>query len=379
MACLVVGGELFLFGGDDPALLLGAGHDLHGSLFDVLHRDGLAAAACSQQSGLVDEVLEVSARKACGALCDDLEGDIRGEGLVLGVDLQDLLAALDVGQADVDLTVEAARAEQGLIEDVGTVGSRHDDDAVVGLEAVHLDQQLVQGLLALVVTAAETGTALTAHSIDLINEDDAGHGLFCLVEEVAHTGCADADVHLDEVRAGDGVERHTGLTGAGAGQQGLAGTRRADEQHAVRDACTQRVELVGALEELHDLFQLFLLFVFTGHIGKGGGLLVLVLVLDLSFADIHDAAATADAAPHHREQQKAGAAQHPQIEDDLHPGDGLLERGVVVGHGRVGVRRVVGLDILVHVLNENVGIGQFIADGDGAVVLLHCTGGLRRG
>ena len=42
-----------------------------------------------------------------------------------------------------------------------------------------------------------------SHSIDLINEDDAGHGLFCLVEEVAHTGCADADVHLDEVRAGD--------------------------------------------------------------------------------------------------------------------------------------------------------------------------------
>ena len=376
VARLVVGGELFLFGGDDPALLLGAGHDLHGSLFDVLHGDSLAAAACSQQSGLVDEVLEVSARKACGALCDDLEGDIRGEGLVLGVDFQDLLAALDVGQADVDLTVEAARAEQGLIEDVGTVGGRHDDDAVVGLEAVHLDQQLVQGLLALVVTAAETGTALTAHSIDLINEDDAGHGLFCLVEEVAHTGCADADVHLDEVRAGDGVERHTGLTGAGAGQQGLAGTRRADEQHAVRDTCAQRVKLVGALEELHDLFQLFLLFVFTGHIGKGGGLLVLVLVLDLGFADIHDAAATADAAPHHREQQKAGAAQHPQIEDDLHPGDGLLERGVVVGHGRVGVRRVVGLDILVHVLDENVGIGQLVADGDGAVVLLHCAGGL---
>ena len=132
VARLVVGGELFLFGGDDPALLLRAGHDLHGSLFDVLHRDGLAAAAGSQQSGLVDEVLEVSARKACGALCDDLEGDIRGEGLVLGVDLQDLLAALDVGQADVDLTVEAARAEQGLIEDVGTVGGRHDDDAVVG-------------------------------------------------------------------------------------------------------------------------------------------------------------------------------------------------------------------------------------------------------
>ena len=379
VARLMVGSELFLLGGDDPALFLRAGHDLHGCLLDVLHRDGLAAAACSQQSGLVDKVLEVSACKARGALCDDPQRDIRGEGLVLGVDLEYFLTAFDVGQADVDLTVEAARTEQGLVQNVGAVGGGHNDDAVVGLEAIHLHQQLVQRLLTFIVTAAEAGTALTAHCVDLINEDDAGHRLFCLVEEVAHAGCAHADVHLDEVRAGDGVEGHAGLTGTGAGQQGLAGARRADEQYAMGDACTQRVELVGTLEELHDLFQLFLLFVLTGHIGKGGRLLVLVLVLYLGLADIHDAAATADAAPHHGEEQEASAAQHPQIEDDLHPWDGLLEGGVVVGHGRVGVRRVVGLDIFLHVLDENVGVGQLIADGDRAVVLLYRAGGLRRG
>ena len=210
----------------------------------------------SQQSGLVDEVLEVSARKACGALCDDLEGDIRGEGLVLGVDFQDLLAALDVGQADVDLTVEAARAEQGLIEDVGTVGGCHDDDAIVGLEAVHLDQQLVQGLLALIVTAAETCAALTAYRVDLIDEDDGRHRLFGFFKQVAHTGGTDADVHLDEIGTGNRVERHTGLTGTGAGQQRFAGTRRADKQYAVRNACAEGVELVRGLQELNDLLQL---------------------------------------------------------------------------------------------------------------------------
>ncbi len=377
VARLMVGGELFLFGRHDAALLLGACHDLHGSFLDILHGDGLAAAACSQQSGLVDQVLKVRARKACGALCDDLQGHIGSQRFVLGVDFQDFLTALDVGQAHIHLTVEAARAEQCLIQNVSTVGSGHDDNAIVGLKTVHLDQQLVQGLLALVVTAAQTGTALTAHSIDLIDEDDAGHGLLCLVEEVTHAGCTHADVHLHEVGTGDGVEGHASLACTGTGQQGLTGTRRADEQHAVRDACTQRVELVGALEELHDLFQLFLFLILTRNIGKGSRFFVLVLVLHLGLAHVHNAAATGTA-PHHGKEQEAGAAQHAQIEDDFHPWDGLLEGSVIVGHGRVRVGCVVGLDIFIHVLNKDVGIWQLVADGNGAVALLHRAGGLRR-
>src|SRR2546426_935554 len=50
--------------------------------------------------------------------------------------------------------VEATRAEQGRIEDIRTVGRRHQDDAFVRFEAVHLNQQLIQGLFALVVPAA---------------------------------------------------------------------------------------------------------------------------------------------------------------------------------------------------------------------------------
>ena len=67
---------LLFLGSHNTALLLRACHDLHGSFLDVLHGDGLAAAAGSQQSGLIDQVLQVSTRKACGALCDDSEGDI---------------------------------------------------------------------------------------------------------------------------------------------------------------------------------------------------------------------------------------------------------------------------------------------------------------
>ena len=368
VARLVVGGQFLFLGGHDPALLLGAGHDFHRSLLDVLHRDGLAVAAGSQQGRLVDQVLQVGAGKTGGALGDHLEGHIGGQGLFAGVDFQDLLAALDIGQAHIHLAVETAGTQQGFVQDVGAVGGRHDDDAVVGLEAVHLDQQLVQSLLALVVAAAQAGAALAAHGVDLIDEDDAGHGLFGLVEQVADTGRADAHVHLDEVRAGDGVEGHPGFAGAGAGQQGLAGARRAYQQHAVGDARAQRVELLGALEELDDLFQLFLFLVLAGHVGKGGGLLVGRLVLDLGAAHVHHVAA-ACAAPQHREQDEPGAAQHGQIEEDLHPGHRLTQGGVVVLHGVIGVGGVVGVDILLHLVDEQGGIGQLVADGHGAVAV----------
>src|SRR4029450_13715300 len=78
-----------------------------------------------------------------------------------GVDPEDVQAALEVGPVDGDLTVEAARAQQGRVEDVGPVGGRDQDHPRLDVEAVHLDQQLVQGMLALVGAAAEAGAALT--------------------------------------------------------------------------------------------------------------------------------------------------------------------------------------------------------------------------
>jgi hypothetical protein len=67
---------------------------------------------------------------------------------------QNLLAAAQVGEIDHHLPVEAARAQERRVEHVGAVGGRDEDHAVVGFEAVHLDEQLVERLLPLVVTAA---------------------------------------------------------------------------------------------------------------------------------------------------------------------------------------------------------------------------------
>ena len=179
---------------------------------------------------------------------------------------QDLFAAANVGTRNHHAAIKAAGAQQCRIENVRTVGRGDQDDAFVRLEAVHLDQQLVQGLLALVVSAAKTGTAMTADSVDFVDEDDAGSVLLALFEEVADAACADADEHLHEVRTRDAEERHVGFAGYRARQQGLAGSRRSNQQHAFRNAAAQLLELLRLAQELDDLLQLFLGFIHAGNV-----------------------------------------------------------------------------------------------------------------
>jgi hypothetical protein len=75
---------------------------------------------------------------------------------VAHVHLEDLLAAIDVRVRHDDLAVEAARTQQRRVEHVRTVGRSDQDDAFIGLKAIHLDQQLVERLFALVIAAAKT-------------------------------------------------------------------------------------------------------------------------------------------------------------------------------------------------------------------------------
>ena len=171
---------------------------------------------------------------------------------------ENLLASAHVGTGHDHAAVKAAGAQQRGIEHVGTVGGGDEDDALVGFEAVHLHQQLIEGLLALVVSAAQSGAAMASDGVDFIDEDDAGRVLLALLEQVADAAGADADEHLDEVRAGDGEERNVGFAGDGAGQQGFAGSGRPDQEHALGDASAELLELLRLAQELDDLVQLFL-------------------------------------------------------------------------------------------------------------------------
>ena len=202
---------------------------------------------------------------------------------------EDLLAAVDVGARNDDLAVEAARAQQRRVEHVGTVGRGDDDDAFIGLEAVHLDQQLVESLLALVIAVAEAGAAMAADGVDFVDEDDARRRFLGLVEHVADAAGADADEHLDEVRTGDGEEGHARFTRDGAGEQGLAGAGRADQQRALGNLAAEARELARVLEEFDDFLKLFAGFVDAGDVGKGHAALLFGQHAGAALAEAHRA------------------------------------------------------------------------------------------
>jgi hypothetical protein len=207
-----------------------------------------------------------------------------------------------------DLAVEAARADEGGVEDVGAVGGGDDDDAVAGGEAVHLDEDGVEGLLAFVVSAGgESAAAATADRVDLIEEDDAGGVVLGLLEEVADAAGADADEHLDEVRAGDREEGDVGLAGDGLGQEGLAAAGLADEQDAAGDAPAEAGEALGVLEELDDLGDFFLGLLDAGDVVEG----------DVGHFLGEDAVARlAEVAEHARPAAGVAEARDEDVDDD---------------------------------------------------------------
>src|SRR4051812_38714827 len=256
VAHLVIGRDQALLLPHDPGLLLRAGDHAHDPLLELGLRDLTLAVAGGEEGGLVDEVRQVGAGEAGRLARERVDVDLLRQRLAARVDLEDLRAALAVRAVDDDLAVEAAGTQERRVEDVRAVRGGDQDDVVLHLEAVHLNEQLVERLLALVVAAAEARAAMAADRVDLVHEDDAGRVLLRLLEQVAHARGADADEHLDEVRARDREERHARLAGDRAGEQGLAGARRPVEQHALRDPRAERLELLRVLEELLDLVQL---------------------------------------------------------------------------------------------------------------------------
>src|SRR5215208_2324818 len=188
-----------------------------------------------------------------GPPCERADLHVGAEGLAAGVDPEDLLPSGEVRPVDHDLPVETAWPEERRIEDVCAVGGGEHDDPALRIEAVHLDEELVQGLLALVVSASQTSAALPAYGVDLVHENDAGRVLLGLLEEISHPRSTDADEHLDEVRAGDGEEGYTGLAGDGASKERLARPWRPDQERALGYTSAELLEFLGRFEELLDL------------------------------------------------------------------------------------------------------------------------------
>ena len=136
------GNPLFLVA-DDLALALGAGNDPVDRLFELLHAYPVEVGAGGEDGAFVQQVFKIGAGEARCLLGQHHQVDVLFERLAFGVDAQDGLAAANVGPVQDDLAIEATRAQQRRVEDVGAVGGGQDNHVGFTIEAVHLDQDLV--------------------------------------------------------------------------------------------------------------------------------------------------------------------------------------------------------------------------------------------
>ena len=155
---------------------------------------------------------------------------------------------------------------------------------------------------------------MTAHRVDFVDEDDAGSILLTLLEHVADAGRTNAHEHLDEIRTGNGEERHISFTGNSAGQQGLTRTGRPHQQHAFGDLAAQALEFLRVLEELDDFFQFLLGLVNARHVFKGDAAGLFRQQAGAAFAKAHGLAPARLHLAHeenpHTDQQQHGEPRH---------------------------------------------------------------------
>jgi hypothetical protein len=228
-----------------------------------------SARIAGEDRGLVAEVRQVGTCEPGGVARHRGQVDVFRERLPACVHAQDLLAAGKVGWCDDHLPVEAAGTEQRRVEILEAVRGTHHDHLGRFVEAVQLDQQLVESLVVLAVEAA--AGAGRAHGVELVDEDDCGRVPARLFEELADPSGTKAGEHLDEGRGALGVELGAGFPRNGFGEQRLAGSGWSVEQDSLRHPGTQLLEALGVTEEVDDLPQLSLCLVHAGHVRPADG------------------------------------------------------------------------------------------------------------
>ncbi len=225
---------------------------------EILHFNFGFIVPGGPQRCLIDQVLDVGTRHAGRCLSHDLQINIGGQGNVPNVNFEDRQAARFCGAADRYVSIKASRPKQRRIENVRAIGCGDNDDRIVGLKTIHLAKDLIQGLLAFIVSTSQSGTSLATDCVDFVDEDDCWRLGFGRGKQIPDSAGTDTHEHLDEFTTVDAEVGHVRFAGDGAGEQCFSGSGRADQQRSFGDTSTQFLEFGRVLEELNNFVQICL-------------------------------------------------------------------------------------------------------------------------
>ena len=235
MARLVIRRLALIFRGDDFVPFQTERNLLEREV-EIGRFDDVFPIARRPEGRLVDEIADIGAGKARGRLREFVDVDVGTARDLFQIDLKDIDAPSHGRPPDGNVAVEPAGPHERGVEHVGTVCRRHDHNGVVLVKAVHLAEDLIERLLAFVLTSADAGAALTSDGVDFVDKEDRGRVFLGGRKEVAHAARADADEHLNEFGAVNGEEGHVRFARHGAREQRFAGSRRAEKERSFGNA-----------------------------------------------------------------------------------------------------------------------------------------------
>merc|ERR1740139_307663 len=200
--------------GVEGLLEMGAGDHGNGILHIFFHVCVLASL-CSSAPALflcgdrvtdrslsrpLTQLSDISTGKVLGQIGAEIEWYVGGDGGFPRHCHENVFAGWLVGQGDVDQLIETAGSDQGLIEDVGSVGSPDEEQVLLDTGTVHLGQKLVKntvtGTTGITATSARSGRA---DGVELVEEEDARSGTSRLVEDATNVGLGLSEPHGKEL------------------------------------------------------------------------------------------------------------------------------------------------------------------------------------
>src|SRR5579864_3201946 len=199
MAGFVIRGDLLLFFREQQALALSAHQDLVLGQLKVIHQHGFAIVAGSVQRRFIHHVGKLGAGEARSAARQNGEINIVRQGNLAGMYAENFFTSTNIWKWNHNAAIKASWTQQRGIEHVWPVGGGDQDHPFIRFKAVHLDEQLVECLFTLVVSAAQACATMASNGINFIDEDNARSVLLALFKQVAYAACAYTHEHLNKV------------------------------------------------------------------------------------------------------------------------------------------------------------------------------------
>mmetsp|Transcript_19563 Transcript_19563/g.54703 ORF Transcript_19563/g.54703 Transcript_19563/m.54703 type:complete len:225 (+) Transcript_19563:795-1469(+) len=157
-------------------------------LTQVLRRAGevleVHLAVEGEGGGRPDEARELRPRKVFG-LGRELGQRHGGVQVLLlshglGVNVQDLLPSSLVGQADLDMHLQAPRSQQSLVDEVHAIRHAYEQNVVQRVHTIDLRKELVHDAV-VHACAVGLGASGLADGVDLVENDDVKLRVFALL------------------------------------------------------------------------------------------------------------------------------------------------------------------------------------------------------